>query len=55
MEGGGSGMSDLEQYKDIYREQIIQMSQEQEDTLFLQQIYTIMIRRKRKQEVKKHE
>ncbi len=45
-------MSDLEQYKDIYREQIIQMAQEQEDALFLQQIYTIMIRRKRKQEVK---
>ncbi len=43
-------MTDLEKYKDIYRGQIIQMAQEQEDALFLQQIYTIMIRRKRKQE-----
>lgn len=48
-------MSDLEQYKETYREQIIQMAQEQEDALFLCQIYTIMIRRKRKQKVKKHE
>ncbi len=48
-------MTDLDQYKDIYREQIIQMAQKQEDVLFLCQIYTIMIRRKRKQEVKKHE
>ena len=48
-------MSNLDQHKDIYREQIIQMAKEQEDALFLQQIYTIMIRRKRKQEVKKHE
>lgn len=48
-------MSDLEQYKETYREQIILMAQEQEDALFLQQIYTIMILRKRKQEVKKHE
>ncbi len=46
-------MSDLEQYKETYRERIIQMAQEQEDALFLQQIYTIMIRRKRKQEVKR--
>lgn len=48
-------MSNLNQYKEIYREQIIQMAQEQEDALFLQQIYTIMIHRRRKQEVKKHE
>ncbi len=48
-------MTDLEQYKETYREQIIQMAQAQEDALFLQQIYTIMIRRMRKQEVKKHE
>ncbi len=48
-------MTDLEQYKETYRHQIIEMAQEQEDALFLQQIYTIMIRRKRKQEVKKHE
>jgi len=43
-------MTDLEQYKEIYRAQIIEMAKEQEDALFLQQIYTIMIRRKRKQE-----
>ncbi len=48
-------MTDLEQYKETYREQIIQMTQEQDDALFLCQIYTIMIHRKRKQEVKKHE
>ncbi len=40
--------SDLEQYKHIYKAQIIEMAEKMEDTLFLQQIYTIMIRRKRK-------
>ncbi len=45
-----SEQSDLEQYKDIYKAQIIEMAQKQEDALFLQQIYTIMIRRKRKTE-----
>ncbi len=39
---------EMEAYKHIYKRQIIEMVQEQEDTLFLQQIYTIMIRRKRK-------
>ncbi len=38
----------LEDYKHIYKQQIIEMAEEQEDALFLQQIYTIMIRRKRK-------
>ncbi len=40
--------ADLEQYKHIYKAQIIEMAEETEDALFLQQIYTIMIRRKRK-------
>ncbi len=43
--------SDLEQYKHIYKAQIIEMAEKMEDALFLQQIYTIMIRRKRKTEV----
>lgn len=44
-------MTDLEQYKEIYRTQIIEMAKGLEDALFLCQIYSIMIRRKRKQEV----
>lgn len=48
-------MTDLEQYKEIYRSQIIEMAKAQEDALFLQEIYTIMVRRKRKQEVNNHE
>lgn len=35
---------------DTYKKLIIQMVNEQEDELLLQQIYTILIRRKRKAE-----
>lgn len=34
---------------DSYKKLIIEMVEEQEDELFLQQIYTILARRKRKQ------
>ena len=34
---------------DSYKKLIIEMVEEQEDELFLRQIYTILVRRKRKQ------
>lgn len=44
------GMRGDENMIDTYKKLIIQMVNEQEDELLLQQIYTILIRRKRKAE-----